>query len=337
MTKQDLFDIISNTPNTRVVNSNQIATKCFICGDSTKNPNKKRLYIKVDPTNPKEPILYQCFNCFAKGIFTPNMLRQMGIMDREAETYIRQLNHSATVDDGSRVNRYKNTKEIPLEFPPLIADKKTLTKIKYLYDRIGYKIPPEDFQKLKIVFNLKEFLEFNKVRPVNNHVDLLDRDYVGFLSIKNEYIVLRDITGQNRMRYVKYNIFNIMDNTQSFYAPRASIDVIGEDDIHIIASEGPFDTLGIMYNVFNRDFDNKIFIASCDGSFINPILSFIRKGLVGDNIYIDCYQDNDTRLNFRDIKKKLKVYTPNFTVYYNRLSKDFGVPSSQIDRDILIL
>lgn len=337
MNKQDLYNILSSAPNSRAVSSTQICTRCFICGDSHKNSNKKRLYIKIDVNNPREPVLYWCFNCFSKGIFTANMLRDMGIDDTETSTFIRRLNHDATNDDGSRVNRYRNNKEINLDIPPLKGDKKTLTKIKYLYDRIGYKIPPDDFTRLKIIFNIKEFLELNNIPPNNKHIDLLDSDYIGFLSTHNEYVILRDITGQNRMRYVKYNIFNVVDNSHSFYTPKASIDLLTHDDIHIIVSEGPFDTLGIIYNVYQGDIDNKVFIASCDGSFVNPIMSFIRKGLVGDNIYVDCYQDNDTRLDFKKIKRELKMYTPNFTVYYNRLSKDFGVPADKIERDVIIV
>lgn len=337
MNKQDLYDILSHAPNSRAVNSVQICTKCFICGDSQKNSNKKRLYIKVDPNNPREPVLYWCFNCYAKGVFTTNMLREMGVDDSDASTFIRKLNHDATKDDGSRANRYRNTKEIKVEIPPLKGDKKTLSKIKYLYDRIGYKIPPEDFNRLKIVFNIKEFLSFNNIPPNNKHIDMLDSDYIGFLSTHNEYIILRDITNSNSMRYVKYNIFGVVDNSQSFYTPRTSLNLLTHEDIHIIVSEGPFDTLGIMYNVFDGDISNKIFISSCDGSFMNPILSFIRKGLVGDNIFIDCYQDNDTRLNFKKIKRELKMYTPNFTVYYNRLYKDFGVPKDKIERDVLLV
>ena len=337
MNKKDLYDILSHAPNSRAVSSVEICTRCFICGDSQKNTNKKRLYIKVDVNNPREPVIYHCFNCFAKGIFTADMLKEMGVDDSESSTFIRKLNHDATKDDGSRVNRYRNTKEIKVEIPPIIGDRKTLSKIKYLYDRIGYKIPPEDFSKLKIIFNIKDFLALNNIPPNNKHIDLLDEDYIGFLSTHNEYIILRDITGRNAMRYVKYNIFNVVDNSQSFYTTRASLDLMTHDDIHIVVAEGPFDILGIIYNVFNGDTDNKIFIASCDGSFVNPILSFMRKGLVGNNVFIDCYQDNDTRLNFKRVKRELKMYTPNFTVYYNRLSKDFGVPKDKIERDVVLL
>jgi hypothetical protein len=260
----------------------------------------------------------------------------MGIENKDADVYLRQITKSSHTDNGSRVYKNHFRKDIDVKIPPLKADTQTLLKIKYLYDRIEYKIPLEDFNRLKIILNLKEFLDFNNITPNSNIVDILDRDYVGFLSVRNEYVILRDITNRNRFRYVKYNIFNKHNDTQSFYVPRAFIDPLSNEDIHIVVSEGPFDTLGIIYNVLNGDIDNKIFISTCDGAFTQPILSFLRKGLVGSNIYIDAYIDNDTRMDLKKIKKELKMYTPNFTVYYNRLSKDFGVPKSKIDRDILI-
>ena len=70
MNKQEIYNILASHPNVKVQNDIQLRTKCFLCGDSAKNPNKKRLGIKIDVHNPTEPILYQCFNCFQKGIFT---------------------------------------------------------------------------------------------------------------------------------------------------------------------------------------------------------------------------------------------------------------------------
>ena len=337
MDNQELFELLASAPDTRVVNEQQIATRCFLCGDSTKNQYKKRLYIYLDPTNPRDYPTYHCFNCFESGIFTSDMLHQMGIDSKDAGTYLRTLYKASKNDDGSRVYKNHNRKDIDVKLPPLVGDEKTLSKIKYLYNRIGYRIPREDFNRLKIVFNLKEFLDYNNIKPNNQLVDILDRDYIGFLSVRNEYIILRDITNLNKFRYVKYNIFNIRNDAQSFYVSRASIDPLTNEDIHIIVTEGTFDTLGVMYNVLDGDIDNKIFISTCDGTFMQPILSFMRKGLVGNNIYIDAYIDNDTRMDLKKIKNELKLFTPNFTVYYNRLSKDFGVPRDQIDRDILII
>lgn len=340
MDKREIYRILASNKNVVASSPIQLRTRCFICGDSKKNPNKKRLGIKIDVNNPKEPILYNCFNCFAKGVFTPNMLREMDIFDKELEQGIRQLNHSAMNDSGNKVNRYKNKKEIPVEIPPLYNTDINIAKIKYLYNRLGCKIPIEDFKRLKLIFNLGEFLAYNKIQPVNEHVPILSRDYIGFLSVNNEYVILRDITNTHKMRYVKYNIFNVYDNTQSFYAISNKINLLSDDDIIITITEGPFDILGVMYNVLGRDISNRIMVAACNGNFVNTIMYYIQKGIVGSNVKIECYQDNDTRMDFRHVRSHIRPYimkNNNFTVYYNTKSKDFGVPKSCIERDTIII
>ena len=334
-----IYNTLKDMPGVVATSSIQLETRCFLCGDSKKNPNKKRLGIKADFNNPDEPIVFQCFNCGATGVFTVDMLKQMGIDDKESTRALRHMNTEILKDDGTkRVNKYKNTKEVQIEFPPLYKKDSVLEKIKYLYDRVGYKIPIEDFEKLKIVFDLGDFLKQNKINPINDYTNLLIRDYIGFLSVNNEYIIFRDITNKNKMRYIKYNIFGVLDNTNSFYAIKNSVDLLSPEDIHICISEGTFDMVSLYCNVFDRDIRNKICIASCNGSFIVPIKHYISKGLVGSNIKIDCYQDNDTKINFKNMRKELKpyiVYNDNFSVMYNTLYKDFGVPKDKILMDRL--
>lgn len=340
MIKQDIYTALTRLPNVVVQSSTQLRTKCFLCGDSKKNPYKKRLGIKIDLRDTQSPIVFNCFNCGAHGIFTVDMLHQMNIFDKDMDIGLRQLNRGALSNDGTRVNKYKNTKEISVKIPPLYNNPKTVRKIKYLYNRLDYKIPVEDFSKLKIVFNIRDFLDMNNIPPVNNHISELDADYMGFLSVMNEYLILRDITDSHHMRWVKYNIFNILDNTQSFYTINNSIQLLTEEDIHIDVTEGPMDILGVMYNILGGDTTNHICISTCNGSFMEPIKFFLRKGLVGGNIHINCYQDNDTMLNWSIIKNQLKPYVmkgQNFNVYYNTLSKDFGVPLSQTIVDRLIV
>lgn len=342
MTKQEIFDRLSSEPNVVVQNEDQLRVKCFLCGDSRKNPNKKRLGIKFNIHDATKPIQYNCFNCFEHGAFTVEMLHQLEIYDNEIESSIRRINKQCHTDDGKKINKYNNTKEIPISFPPLMSDKKTLSKIKYLYSRIGYKIPIEDFENLKLVFNLNDFLRHNNIPVSNNDYKkraILDNDYVGWLSVNNEYVILRDITDSHYLRYVKYNIYNVENNSCGFYAMRNQLDLMTDEDIHIIITEGPLDILGVRYNVLDNNIHNCICVSSCNGSFINALKYYIKKGLVGDNIFIDCYQDNDTRLNFRKIRSDICTFIPfdNFNVYYNTLSKDFGVPRKLITRDKLII
>ncbi len=340
-TKRIIYNALKDNPEVKVSSSMQLETKCFLCGDSKKNPNKKRLGIKCNFNDPDEPVLFNCFNCGAHGIFTVDMLHQMNIVDKELDSALRHMNNNILKDDGTkRVNKYKNTKEVQVDFAPLYKKDTTVSKIKYLYNRVGYQIPIEDFNRLKIIFDLIDFLKVNKVNPNNEYVNILSKDYIGFLSVNNEYIIFRDITDKHKMRYVKYNIFNVFDNTNSFYAIKNSVDLLTEGDINISIAEGAFDIIGLYCNIFNRDITNNICIASCNGSFSAPIRHYIGKGIVGSNVKINCYQDNDTKLNFKKIREEFKPYimkSSNFSVYYNSLYKDFGVPKEKILIDKLMI
>lgn len=331
-TKREIYNCLRSLPDVRE-SGQQLIMRCFLCGDSKKNKNKKRLGIKFDLSNPDEPILYHCFNCNRSGVFSNSMLKQLDINYRELDVALRSMNNSLLKDDGKKVNKYKVTKEIKVELPPLYKTDNNIQKLRYLYNRIGYRIPIEDFENLKLVLNLQDFLRTNNIKPTNNYVQTLSNDYVGFLSKNNEYMICRDITNTHRMRYVKYNIFNVYDNINSFYSIKGSLDLLSEDDIHISIAEGPFDILSLQYNVFNGGLPNNICIAACNSSFIDPIKYYMKKGVVGSNVKIDCYQDNDDKTDFKRLKKETVPYIlkpENFSVYYNQLSKDFGVPKESI-------
>lgn len=331
MTKQEIYDIIKALPNVDG-NGTQLRTRCVICGDSKKSMTKKRLGIKIDTNDPKEPILYNCFNCGAHGVMTTDILCDIGL-DRDIALEITKYNKGALkYDNSSVINKYKNNKPIPVIIPPPTKCDKTIKKIKYLYNRIGYKVPIEDFNSIKVIFNLFDFLSVNNIAiPDNKFYHILDRDYIGFLSINNEYIIFRDITNMNKARYFKYNIFGIFDNSNSYYRIKNKIDLFTPDIISIKVAEGIFDILSVHYNIDNGNSQNNIYVATTNSSLLNPIMTHINKGLVGDNISVDIYQDNDTKVNFYKLKKRLSPYIGNMRVYSNGRSKDFGVPMSDIE------
>lgn len=313
----------------------RIKTRCVLCGDSHKDPNKKRLYIKCDYNDPSEPVTYICFNCNEYGLLTPDMLNMIIGDDLETIQQLKRINKFAIRDSGTmKINRYKNNQEINLKIPPPMKTMDTVKKIRYLNKRIGYNIPIEDYDKLKLVFSISDLLNLNSLHlpsKYQNYIELYDRDYIGFLSVKNEYVILRDITEFNKMRYIKLNLFGMESNTHSFYTVRNKVDTITQDPIKIIAAEGPFDILSIIYNIYGRIDPNHVFISTNHGAFYNPLLFYINKGLVGSNIYIEIYKDSDSKMNYSLLREQLKIYTKNFKVYYNSIGKDFGVPKSEFE------
>lgn len=297
-----------------------------------------RLGIKVDPSNPEEPVLYHCFNCERRGVLTNQMLQDIA---GERASLINKINVDAINKEvlnspgNIKTNRWKNTRTIKVIIPPLYKDANSIRKAKYIFDRIGKVIDPSEFAGLKIIWSLTQFLKENHIKEQGKYGWLLEKDYVGFLSVNNDYIIFRDITGTHKMRYVKYNIFGFYDDSQCFYSIPSRVDLLSPQDIHIKIAEGTFDTLSILYNVEDNHRENTIYLSSSNADFYTPLLHYFQKGLVGSNIFVDIYKDNDSKINYTMLKRRLKPYLTtlgNTTVYYNGYpeEKDFGVPKEKI-------
>lgn len=339
--RAELLDRLRHCREITPVNDTWVKTRCVLCGDSKKDMNKKRLYICCDPYDTAYPVSYNCFNCGETGVLTADMLSQIlgGVSDEDIYL-LKRINKTALFDSGgTKVNKYKNNREIQVTLPPARKTQNTVRKIKYMNERIGYSVPIEDYDRLKLVFSIEEFLSVNKIPISENNKKLIwlyERDYIGWLSVKNEYIIMRDITGKNKFRYVKYNLFEMKSNAHAFYTIKNGVNTITQSPIRFIVAEGPFDIMSLVYNVFGGIQPDHIFMSTNHGAFYNPLLYYINKGLVGSNVFIDIYRDSDSIMDYKLLQKQLKPYTKNFSVYRNSLGKDFGVPKEQfiVEREV---
>lgn len=328
--------LINLYPAVKESGEHNFRTRCVLCGDSKKDPNKMRLGIKVDPDNIEEPIWFNCFNCGSSGILTNEMLRLI-TGNAHVTCSVDGINKQISNNNGNtKHNRFKNERVIQVTIPNLRNHPKYIRKAKYIFDRLGTKIHPEEFPSLKLIWSLKDFLNCNCIPP-NKEFDInsLDEDYMGYLSVNNDFILFRDITDNHRFRHVKYNIFHFLDNTQCFYQIPTKIDLMTTDDIHVKIAEGPMDILSIFLNLTDSNRFNTIYLAASNGGFYTPLLHYFKKGVVGSNIHIDLYRDNDSKTNFKLLQKRLKPYvmdTHHIQGFYNAYEneKDFGVPLSRI-------
>lgn len=314
-------------------------TRCILCGDSKKDPNKMRLGIKVDPANLEEPVWFNCFNCGSSGVLTNQMLRDI-VGNSHVSCNVDGINKSVLNSNGNtKRNRFKNDRVIHVTIPNLRNDPKYIRKVKYLFDRLGVHINPGDFPSLKIIWSLKDFLFVNSINPNRDFdIEALDQDYIGYLSVNNDFIMFRDITDKHHFRHVKYNIFGYLDNTQCFYNIPSKLNLMTTEDIYIKIAEGPMDILSILYNVENQNKDNTIYLASSNGEFYMPLLYYFQKGIVGSNIHLDLYRDNDSKINFQMLRKRLKPYVMDvrhIRGFYNAYEdqKDFGVSKENIQTE----
>lgn len=316
------------------VSAIRVKTQCRLCGDSKKDPNKKRFYILCDPID-SEPVKYICFNCGAYGMLTADILAEIIGPDAEEIPLLKRINKTSLHDSGTaRVNKYRNDRVIPVVIPPPRKTNSTVQKIRYLNSRIGYNIPVEDYNQLKLVFSIAEFIQVNKISVIEKFkslIPLYDRDYIGWLSVKNEYLLLRDITEKNKYRYVKYNIFGMEDNAHSFYTISNGVNTISQENIDIVVAEGPFDILSVVYNLYGGIKKDCVFMSTNHGQFYHPLLYYFNKGLVGSNIYLDIYRDSDSIVDYGVLQNQIKIYTKNYRVFRNRIGKDFGVPKNEFE------
>lgn len=330
--KQIIEQKILQLPYAHRVSPTQIAARCMFCGDSKKDPRKTRFYVQTNLNNDK-PILYNCFNCGECGILTPSVLRTFDINDLKINSNLITYNKNVH----KKFNKIYNIKDNKFNYRVPIGRKGTTDEIKkkYIEDRLGISFTFEELQKLKVVFSLEQLLTINNIDQVttsNARANLLNDDYVGFLSVRNEFVIFRDITNKNKLRYDKYSVVHSIDNTRKFYTIPNQIDLLSNEPIYINLAEGTFDILGVYYHIKNQNLKNQVYAAVCGAAYTSVIKYFISLGLVGDNIHINIFSDADKDYYwYSKMIKELSPFVNSINIYYNTKEKDYGVHKDQID------
>jgi hypothetical protein len=312
-----------------------IITRCPFCGDSIKNRNKGHLYIKVVIAE-GEVSWYKCHKCGTKGLTDSYLFGLLSIYDDELE-FLRKVNDTVASKQYGKLG-LRDNKIKPIKILPPLNNAFTKAKIKYINKRIGISLTQKDIEKFKLVFNLRDFLDYNNIKNItrdNKIITNLDESYVGFLSAKSEFINFRiiddNLIDKYNQRYENYNIFDLHDNTRRFITIKDKIDIM--KNITIKTCEGPFDLMGIYKNVCDEESKNTIYVANMGMSPESVMFYYIRKGVIFNKLQI--YADKGVSLDYyRDLKQnKLGYkYKGNIEVFYNDFKdkKDFGVPKEEI-------
>ena len=321
------------------VHEGQYRIRCPFCGDTQKNLNEGHLYIKCDLDNDNN-IQYNCFKCNQNsGHMTKELLELLGCENEMINNFSK--NKKLMKSERKKINEM-------IYFDYKIPEIRDRSKLHYIEDRLGLLFTDDDFSKMKVIPSLYDFLCTNKIkyRPFNDYIlKLLQRDYIGFLTNGNSHILFRDTTEQNEYSWIKYPITEDSMKNRVFYTIKASegIDVFTQDDITINLSEGVFDALGIAYH-FNYMKPNVMNISVSGQQYEAIILYLIKIGVVGKNVEINIFTDNDEMFNkdkrrksYRSgipyLKKSLDSYRFLFkriNFYKNTISKDFGVKRNEI-------
>ena len=313
-----------------------VITRCPVCGDSRKSKNKGHLYINCKPTA-EIPAWVKCHRCgFSEVLNKSNyVLELLNIFSDENDYLRKQFNSALTKRFGFSIMKNNQVKKLKL-LPPL-NNEYTRMKLKYINERLGIKLTQEKIEQYKIIFNLKDFLSYNKIQDTtcsNWKLNSLDESYVGFLSTNNEFINFRIIDDKlidnYHKRYENYNIFGLEENTRRFITVKGKVNIM--KDIEINSCEGPMDLIGIREHIMRCDDHNKIYVANMGMSAYSLMIYFIRKGLIFNKLRI--FADKGVNLDYyRELKKKLGYrYKGEIEIIYNKYKgeKDFGIPKDKI-------
>lgn len=343
-TKEGIIDFLYSRPEyVRHVHGDEgyggeFQTRCPYCGDSQKEFNTGHFYVKI-VIQDKSVIPCHCFKCNYNGILTPEALDLMGCNDPELKNGLTVLNKTGKYHgNGSYIeDQYRY-------FDRVMPDTyRYPEKLKYIDDRLGIDFTIGDYKDMKVVTSLYDFLIANDIRKTSfdkNARMMIERDYVGFLSSGNSHILFRDITNRNKFSWIKFPIDEESAKNKVWYGIATELDVLTNDEITVNMAEGVMDIIGV-YKHINTSNKNVMNVAITGQNYNAIILHLINIGLVGGNVTINIYADNDATYGNKSnrastekfLRKYLDKYKPlyrNINIYYNLKGKDYGVKKEDI-------
>lgn len=294
------------------VSAIQYRIRCPICGDSQKNLRDAHCYIKCS-YDPNEPLLYNCFKCNSGGKVNSAFLEKLGVKSELTKKL-----------DNQRFNKIALWKNIDINImtgEPVFKS----PQVKYISDRLGDGFTEEDIERFKIVWDLNAILPYITDQRVRNSMPN-NMTSISFLSDDKSSLLTRYFSDDGS-RWRKIKLFP--SENRAFYTIKTTLDLFTPDDIEVNIAEGIFDVLSI-YRNFN-ECPNSVFVASLGSDYISAVDYVIGKGIIGSNVIIKVYIDDD--VNEKSLKYRLKRYKWLFReiyVYRNIKSKDVGVTTDKI-------
>ena len=344
--KRFLDELFKTADYIRQVNDVEYRTRCPFCGDSEKNLNTGHLYLRVS-LDDNYPIVYNCFKCPAAGILKKEDIKELGINDPELLNDLSKVSNRFAPVAGLKYHDGESFITFQYELPDNIRHR---NKIHYIEDRIGLLIDDDRMKEMKIITSLKEFLIKNKIANLTCEpyiAQKLEDKYIGFLSYGNSHILFRDVTNTESISWIKYPISNQSNRNYVAYSLPSILDLFTDDTIIVNMCEGVVDILSIAYNL-GYDIPNCINLCACGKMYKRLINHIISRGIVGGNVILNIFSDNDLIYNRKSkdkynnnydttidyYRKSLHDYTYLFkevNVYYNRAYKDYGTQKRNIE------
>jgi len=317
----------------------EIVVHCPYCEGSRSTAKHGHMYIRV-PSSDADAPLFNCFKCHSTGVLNSSKLLEWGKYDPLMGSTLDNI-----IKESAKKNKFKGYAIQRYMFYNNFCNQNLADlKIKYIYDRIGVNLSYADCFNNKIILNLKEAIDYepNHIYKYTRHENILNQlndNFVGFLSVDNNFVNLRRICKEGIVyqgidkRYINYNIHGKEDNTEKQYVLPVTIDLSIPQRVQFHISEGPFDILSIRYNL--RPYDLGIFAAATGSGYRALLMHLIvacKIFLFDVHVYPDNDEHGDIRM-IRDLYDYIKPYGARLFVHRNmkKGEKDFGVPINRIE------
>lgn len=330
--------------NLNLSGGKQCGVRCPFCLDShIKHHHHMTIKYSLQP-------IFHCFRCNSSGIVDKEFLLALNIYDPDFFKILEEVNKE-------NIKNYKKNKSISKTNPILISNNNYKIpntiyedykdKLIYLKSRINQDISLDIIQKYKVILSIYDFLDYNNIYKYSQKeefMDILDKNYIGFLSIDNNFIILRKIDDSNNlMRFFDYNILGKEENKLKLYSISNEVDIFSSDiTLHI--GEGYFDIINVERLLKDKiEYDKNIFCSVGGKNFNNVINYFYSLGFLNMNIniYSDGGESGITIEEYQKMfrsNKNLSILKPKINIYYNNVEgeKDFGVKEIEFKKNVLI-
>lgn len=343
MIQDKVRDLLLTIPSAKLVSGGkEINLRCRYCPDS-RNLNSAHMYINLGYNN--TPMYHNCFKCHSKGILTYEKLLEW-TQSIDIDAAVEMINYNKSILSMPQNRRFKDSEIYKLYNDTISETQLSYYKLKYINDRLGVNLDFNELLKRKIVLNIGDLLDRNKITSYTRHDNImreLNDNFLGFISEDNAFINLRKATNNPvykgiDKRYVVYNIFNKFDNSRKNYIMPCNINMYDIKRIKVHIAEGPFDILSIFYNLRQDEYNN-IYCAITGNSYLNMCKHFINT-LKLINIEFHIYPDNDVEdyiFNINAIINLCNTFQIPLYLHKNKYpgEKDFGVSVDRIKEEII--
>lgn len=337
--------LLQTFPDARLASGgSEVVMRCRFCGDSQKDIHARHLYIKVNGDTP----VYNCFKCNSRGILTPDVLRTFKPQYDSSDTQMMELlkQHNSESSKTLKSMKLKN-KNFNIMNEYISMTHTSELKLKYINHRLGLNLTYRDLIDDKIVLNLRDLLRSNYITEYTRDdsvLDIFDRFGIGFLSLDNGFVTLKNLADPGTVpqyldnKYNVYSIFKDVDGYRSYIIP-STVFYCSPEPVKVHIAEGPFDILSIFHNLRGSNRNQNVYVAICGKAYFNTVqMCIINYAFMNAEFHL--YVDNDvsnndfelmkTRNYLRQIHCKLFIHR---NIYKNE--KDMGVSIDKIKESVI--